>query len=60
MGPRLRAKMTCHISLHAYPVDDQECEIRILSYAHPERELLLHWRDVTPYTPRVEVSKALV
>ena len=36
------------MALHHYPVDSQECDIRLLSYSHPADELELHWVKSAP------------
>ncbi|KAI6232057.1 hypothetical protein M3Y95_00446800 [Aphelenchoides besseyi] len=40
---RISLTAICMMDLWKYPLDAQECNLRILSYAYPESQVRLHW-----------------
>uniref|UniRef100_A0A8R1V562 Uncharacterized protein n=1 Tax=Pristionchus pacificus TaxID=54126 RepID=A0A8R1V562_PRIPA len=44
---RISATIMCDMNLWKFPLDQQECDMRILSYAYPEKQLRLRWTNRT-------------
>ncbi len=45
---RVTGVFACQLSLHYYPVDVQDCFIRMLSYSYPIGEMRIMWRKHRP------------
>lgn len=52
---RISLRLSCPMDLRYYPMDVQECEIRIGSYAYTTRDIKFEWRAADP----VQLSKSM-
>uniref|UniRef100_A0A6A7G011 Glycine receptor subunit alpha-1-like isoform X1 n=2 Tax=Hirondellea gigas TaxID=1518452 RepID=A0A6A7G011_9CRUS len=45
---RVTLKLSCHLDLEMYPFDNQECNVRLASYANTDDVVQYRWADTVP------------
>ncbi|KAI6200691.1 hypothetical protein M3Y96_00761100 [Aphelenchoides besseyi] len=53
---RVSMVVICAMQLHHYPMDSQWCNLRMLSYAYDQDQLIIAWMEVDPITRNPNIT----